>query len=675
MDHNEGNSRATAPDRDAPVYMGLPAARYLWPRFWTAVALSLPILALSMGPMLLPMDGKGGSGTAGWIQLLCATPVFFWCGAPFIRRWLHSIRARDPNMFTLIVTGTGAAYAYSTAILVAGVAFPEALRGMGRPPLYFEAVAVTTAIVLLGQILEQGAHARTDAAVQALLRLAPPVAHRMRAGAEEDVALEAVVPGDILRVRPGESVPVDGRVTDGTSYVDESMLTGEPVPVAKHAGAAVSAGTLNGAGSFLFKAEHVGRDTLLAQIVRLVEQAGETEAPIARLADRVSARFVPIVLAIAVATFACWLLAGPQPRLAHAVANAVAVLVIACPCALGLATPVAIVAGIGRGAQSGILIKDAASLERLAAVTTVFVDKTGTLTAGHPQVIAIRPTPDFTDGQLLALAAAAEESSEHPLGRAIVSAARTRGLAVPPAHGFAAEPGAGVTAVVEGRTVRVGRAPDTNDEDALGAATIVSVTLDGQLAGTLALADPVKASAASAIGELHGLGLKVVMVSGDRAAAAYAVAEQLGLDDVHAEVTPARKQEIVRAAREAGERVAFAGDGINDAPALAEADVGIAMGTGTDIAMHSSGLVLTGGDLLALARAARLSRATVRIIRQNLFLAFFYNGLGIPVAAGVLYPLTGLLLDPMLAGAAMSLSSICVVANALRLRNVRLDGG
>ena len=641
--------------------MGLPAARYLWPRFWTAVCFSLPILLLAMGHM------RGSARWAsprvvGWIEFACATPVFFWSGAPFQRRWWASIRERKANMFTLIVTGTGAAYVYSAAVMISGSAFP----------LYFEAAAVTTAIVLLGQILEQRAQSGTDAAVRGLLNLAPPVAHRLGRAGEEDVALGDVVPGDLLRVRPGEKVPVDGRVTDGSSFVDEAMLTGEPVPAAKQAGDAVSAGTINGTGTFLFQAERVGRDTLLAGIIRLVEQARETKPPLARLADRVASWFVPIVFLVAAATFVCWLWIGPDPRLAHAVAAAVAVLVIACPCALGLATPLAVVAGIGRGAQAGVLIQDATAFERLAGITTVFVDKTGTLTAGHPQVVAVRPVRELTDGQLLALAAGAESSSEHPLGRAIVAAARTRGLTVPVASDFVAEPGAGVTARVEGQTVRVGRAQEGAEDDALPAATIVGVTADGRPVGTIALADPLKESTADAIRELHELGLKVIMVSGDRTGAAYAVAGLLELDDVHAEVTPAGKQAIVRAARDKGEQVIFAGDGINDAPALAAADVGVAMGTGADIAMQSAGLVLTRGDLPALARAVRLSRTVVRIIKQNLFLAFIYNVLGIPLAAGVLYPATGRLLDPMLAAVAMCLSSICVVANALRLRHARL---
>ncbi len=649
--------------------MGLPAARYLWPRFWVAALLSVPIMALAMGPMaLMPADVRRSE----WIQFACATPVFFWSGAPFLRRWWDSIRRHDANMFTLIVTGTGAAYLFSSAVLLGGGHLPAALRTLAGQPLYFEVAAVTTAIVLLGQILEQRAHAQTEESVRSLLALAPATAHRVRDGLEEDVPLATVARDDLLRVRPGEKVPVDGRVTDGLSYVDESMLTGEPIPATKQPGDPVTGGTLNGTGALLMRAERVGLDTVLAQIIRLVRQARETEPPIARLADRVAAWFVPVVLAAGALTFAAWLYCGAEPRLAHALASAVAVLVIACPCALGLATPVAVVTGIGRGARAGVLVKDAAALEQLAAVTTVFIDKTGTLTAGHPQVVAVRPIPTVTDGQLLAWAAAAENPSEHPLGRAIVAAARTRGLTVPVASHFSAEPGVGVTATVDGRVVRIGRAPESMSDDALPAATLVVVTVDQETAGTIALADPVTESAIAAVAELRLLGLKIVMVSGDRAAAAYAVAGQLELDDVHAEVTPAGKQALVRAAREQGQRVVFAGDGINDAPALAAADVGVAMGTGTDIAMQGAGIILTRGDLRALARAVRLSRAVLRTIKQNLFFAFFYNGLGIPLAAGVLYPFTGRLLSPMWAATAMCLSSICVVTNALRLRRIRL---
>jgi Cu+-exporting ATPase len=664
------------PDPRAPVYMGLPAARYLLPRFWAALGLSLPVFALAMSEMIPGLRHAVAPRLSGWLQLALTTPVFFWCGAPFLRRWWVSLRERDTNMFTLIVTGTGAAYFYSVAAVLFGDRFPAALRGMHGVPLYFEAAAVITTIVLIGQILEQRAHARTDAAIRALMDLAPTIAHRVRGDREEDVPLDAVVPGDLLRVRPGEKLPVDGRVTEGGSNVDESMLTGEPVPVGKAAGDAVSGGTLNTTGTLVMRAQRVGRDTLLAQIIRLVEEAQASEAPIQRLADRVAAWFVPAVAGAAALTFGLWLWLGPEPRLIFAFVNAVAVLIIACPCALGLATPVSLVTGIGRGAQAGVLVKNAEALERLAQATTLLVDKTGTLTEGRPRVVGVQPAGGFNEAEVLALAAAVESASEHPLARAIVEAARTRGLPLPAAESFLAEPGTGVTARVDGRRIQVGRiipaAPENLAFDQNPAATLVGVTIDGRFAGTVALADPIKATTPEAIAELHRLGLRVVMVTGDRETTARAVAEKLGLDDAHAGVTPARKQELVHELRRGGECVVFAGDGINDAPALAAADIGIAMGTGTDIAMHSAGLVLVKGDLRGIVKALHLSRAVLRNIKQNLFLAFLYNGLGIPIAAGALYPVCGWLLNPMLAGVAMSLSSICVVSNALRLKNARL---
>jgi Cu+-exporting ATPase len=736
MDHQTPPS---PPDSNAPVYMGLPAAQVLLPRFWVALALGLPVLVLAMGDMAAPaLMHRIDPQLSGWLQFALATPVFFWSGAPFIRRWWVSLRDGDTNMFTLIVTGTGAAYFYSTAALLFGGRFPAALRGPHGAPLYFEATAVITAIVLIGQILEQRAHARTDAAIRALLDLAPKLAHRLGAAGEEDVPLEQVVPGDLLRVRPGEKVPVDGRVTDGASDVDESMLTGEAEPAVKRDGDPVSGGTLNTTGSFVMRADRVGRDTLLAQIIRLVEEAQDSEAPIQRLADRVAAWFVPAVAGASATTFGLWLWLGPEPRWIFAFVNAVAVLIIACPCALGLATPVSLATGIGRGAQAGILVKDAESLERLAQATTLLIDKTGTMTEGRPRIVAIVPAPSVagdarpepvegvdpgppavaggarpelacgvadpelverelvesveqanpgpgpagqatTSDELLTFAAAAESSSEHPLARAIVAAAQARGLQIPDAGNFLAEPGMGVSARILGRQVHVGRmgatSPEGSDDPTLRqhpTATLVSVVIDGRAAGTLVLEDPIKATTPAAIAALHRLGLRVVMVSGDREATAMAVAQSLGLDGVHAGVTPARKQELVREHRAAGEIVIFAGDGINDAPALAAADVGVAMGTGADVALHSAGLVLVKGDLGGLVKARHLSRAVLRNIKQNLFLAFVYNGLGIPVAAGALYPVCGWLLNPMLAGVAMSLSSICVVSNALRLRHLRL---
>ncbi len=665
-----------SPAADTPVYMGLPHERVLRPRFWIALALTLPVLALSMGEMLLPAAFHAlPRALNGWLQFALTTPVFFWSGAWFIRRWVKSIRESDTNMLTLTVTGTGAAYLYSVAALFFGNRFPDTVRGPHGVPLYFEAAAVITTLVLLGQILEQRAHARTDAAIRGLMDLAPKLAHRLRPdGSEEDVPVSELRPGDRLRVRPGEHLPVDGVLLEGTAELDESMLTGEPLPVAKSPGDAVRAGTLNSTGGFVFRAERVGADTLLAQIVRLVEQAVESEPPIARLADRVSAWFVPVVLLCALATFAAWAVLVPGDGWLHGLLNAVAVLILACPCALGLATPVSIVTGIGRGAQAGILVKDAASLEKLEHADTVLLDKTGTLTAGRPALVAVDPAPGsaFSVDQLLRLAAAAEQPSEHPLARALVTAARERGLALPHAEDFLAEPGVGVRATVAGLRVAVHRAPADTTLVAHPEATLAAVTIDDRPAGLLALADPIKPSTPAALAELRALGLRLVMVSGDRRAAAESVARELGLDGVHAEVTPADKQRIVREHQARGQRVVFAGDGLNDAPALAAADVGVAMGTGADIAMHSAGLVLVQGDLRALARAVRLSRATLRNIRQNLFWAFAYNSAGIPLAAGALFPLFGWLLNPMFAGAAMSLSSMTVVLNALRLRRARL---
>ncbi len=607
-----------APTPDQPVYMGLPHEHFLRPRLYVATALTLPVLLLAMGGMLWPHAWPGRpAGLVEWAQLVLTTPVFFWCGAPFLRRWWKSIVERDTNMFTLTVTGTGAAYGYSVAAVLFAPLFPAAYRTAHGLPLYFEGTAFITTIVLLGQILEQRAHARTDAAVRALLHLTPPVAHRLRDdGTETDVPVGEIHPGNLLRVRPGENLPVDGSLTEGVTDIDESMLTGEPLPVTRRPGDKVSAGTLNTTGSFVFRAERVGADTLLARIVRLVEQAMESEAPIARLADRVATWFVPVVLGIAVATVAGWALLAPERGWLFGLINAVSVLIIACPCALGLATPVSLVTGIGRGAQAGVLVKDAAALEALAGVTTLLIDKTGTLTEGRPQVVALAPAPGFTEEDVLKLAAAAESPSEHPLGRAIVAAAFARSLPLAPVSDFAAVPGLGVRARVGRRDVVVARAPDTSGSLTPGA-TVVCVVADGILAGTLALSDALKPTTPAAVRELQRLGLQVVMVTGDRTSTAQALAAQLGLDGFHAEVTPAGKQELVRAHQHKGERVAFAGDGLNDAPALAAAHVGIAMGTGTDAAMHSAGLVLVRGDLQALVRAVHLSRGVLRNIKQN----------------------------------------------------------
>ncbi len=662
------------PPANEPVYMGLPHERYLRPRLYVAGALALPVLVLAMGGMIWPHAfHRLPAGLSGWLQFALTTPIFFWAGAPLNGRWWKSIRERDTNMFTLTVTGTGAAYGFSFAALLLAPWFPAAYLGEHGVPLYFEAVAFITCIVLLGQILEQRAHARTDAAIRALMSLAPTQAHRLRPdGTEEDVAIGAVQPGDRLRVRPGESLPVDGELLEGSSEINEAMLTGEPLPVAKQPGSKVSAGTLNTTGSFVFRAERVGADTLLAQIIRLVEQAVESEAPIARLADRVSAWFVPVVLGLAGVTFLAWGLFAPDRGWLYGLINAISVLVIACPCALGLATPVSLVTGIGRGAAAGVLVKESAALERLAGANTLLIDKTGTLTEGRPRVVAVEPAAGFTADSLLGLAAAAESASEHPLARAIVDEARARSLAYPAAAEFAAEPGAGVHATVGGRAVRVERAPSDLVLASHAEATLVAVSVDGQRAGLLALADPLKGTSARAVTELQRLGLQVRMVTGDRELTARALASQLGLDGYAAGVTPAGKQDLVRAHQARGERVVFAGDGLNDAPALAAADVGIAMGTGTDVAIHSAGLVLVKGDLAALVRAVHLSRAVLRNIKQNLFWAFAFNTAGLPLAAGALYPFTGWLLNPMFASVAMSLSSVTVITNALRLRHARL---
>lgn len=652
--------------------MGLPDERVLRVRFYAAAALTIPVLAASMGSMAAPhafhrLDERA----LAWAELILTTPVFFWSGAFFIRRWWKSIRERDTNMFTLTVTGTGAAYFYSVMAVLFGGSFPAAFRTAHGVPLYFEATAFITTIVLLGQILEQRAHARTAAAIRALIELAPKVAHRVsQGGSEEDVPLGDVHPGDLLRVRPGEHVPVDGEVTDGVSEIDESMLTGEPLPVAKRAGDAASAGTLNTTGTLVLRARQVGSDTLLAQIVQLVERARESEPPIVRVVDRVSAWFVPAVACFAAVTFAAWILAGPEPRFIFALLNSVAVLIIACPCALGLATPVSIVTAIGRGAQAGVLVKDAAALELLASANTVLIDKTGTLTAGQPRLAGVAPRSGLSEAELISLAAAAEGSSEHPLARAIVAAARERNLPVAQAREFTAEPGVGVRAKVGETWVSVFTAAENRESTA--PETLVEVTLDGKSVGTLALRDEIRPTTPGAVRELQRLGLRVVMVTGDRESTASSVAKELGLDGFHAAVTPAGKQAIVMEHRSCGERTVFVGDGLNDAPALAAADVGIALGTGTGIAMDSAGLVLLRGDLNALVRAVHLSRSTLRNIKQNLFWAFAYNLVGLPVAAGALYPFTGWLLNPMVAGAAMSLSSITVVSNALRLRRVRL---
>ena len=623
-------------------------------RFWLSVPTSTVLLAMMFAGAHWP-----------WAELALASPVVLWAGWPIFQRFWASIVNRSPNMFTLIGAGAGVAYLYSLIATIAPRLFPASLRNhAGELALYFEPAAVIVCLVLLGQVLELRARGQTSSAIKALLQLAPDTARRIRLDStEEDVPLDQIHPGDLMRVRPGERVPVDGSVVEGSSFVDESMLTGEPIPVEKSPGSPATAGTVNGTGAFVLKAERVGADTLLARIVKMVSQAQRSRAPIQRLADRVSAIFVPTVLAVAVATFIVWSLLGPQPRLAYALVNAVAVLIIACPCALGLATPMSIMVGTGRGATAGVLIRNAEALEGLADVDTLVVDKTGTLTEGKPKLVRA------DDEEALRLAASVENLSEHPLARAIVAGALERKLVLGKAERFESTPGQGVTAIVDGRRVSVGK---PGQDSAASGQTIVQVSIDGVPAGTLELADPIKPSAQEAIRGLHGDGLRIVMLTGDNRSAADAVARALGIDEVEANVLPDQKADAIAKLQAQGRIVAMAGDGINDAPALARAQVGIAMGTGTDIAMESAAITLVKGDLRGILRARALSKATMRNIRQNLFFAFFYNAIGVPLAAGILYPFFGLLLSPIIASAAMTFSSVSVIANALRLRKLAL---
>ncbi|MDY7227124.1 heavy metal translocating P-type ATPase [Hyalangium rubrum] len=658
-------------------------------RFWGSLVLSVPVVFLGMSEMLpgQPVQRLLSPGTMAWAQLVLASPVVLWGGWPFFQRGWASVRNRHLNMFTLIALGTGAAYLFSLFATFFPGALPHAFTGhAGSIPVYFEAAAAITTLVLLGQVLELRARRATSGALRALLSLAPTTARRLREdGNEEDVPLAHVHPGDRLRVRPGEKVPVDGRVLEGESAVDESMVTGESLPVEKAPGTKVTGGTVNGTGSLIMLAERVGRDTLLSRIVQRVSEAQRTRAPIQRLADKVSAVFVPVVIAVAVLTAIIWGVWGPEPRLAHALVNAVAVLIIACPCALGLATPISVVVGTGRGAQVGVLIRDAAALERLERVDTLVVDKTGTLTEGKPRLVSVVPAPGMEEARLLRLAASLERGSEHPLAAAIVAGAQERGVVLAQVSEFRSLTGKGVTGRVDGVWVGLGNAallsalevePEALAERAEAlrreGQTVVFVAVDGRPAGLLGVADPLKASTPEALALLRREGLRVVMLTGDSRTTAEAVARQLGIDEVLAEVLPETKGDVVKRFQAEGRVVAMAGDGVNDAPALAQADVGIAMGTGTDIAMESAGVTLVKGDLRGIARARRLSQATLRNIRQNLFFAFLYNVLGVPLAAGALYPVFGLLLSPMIASAAMSLSSVSVIANALRLRRLSL---
>ena len=655
-------------------------------RLWIGAALTLPVFLIAMGHLFPGAPAWLDSDPSRWMQFALSTPVVLWAGWPFFVRGWQSLVNRSLNMFTLIAMGIGVAWLFSAVVMLAPGVFPPSFQHHGRIGVYFEAAAVITVLVLLGQVLELRARSRTGNAIRALLDLAPPTAHVVRNGEEREVPLDEVQRGDQLRVRPGEKVPVDGRVIEGKTNVDESMLTGEPMPVEKANGDKVSGGTVNGTGSFLMEAERVGRDTVLSQIIEMVAQAQRSRAPIQGLADKVAAWFVPTVIGIALLTFAAWVWLGPEPRFAHAIVNAVAVLIIACPCALGLATPMSIMVGVGRGAQAGVLIKDAAAIERMEKVDTLVVDKTGTLTEGKPRLTNIIPAAAVSERELLTAAAAVEAHSEHPLAAAIVRGAAERGIKPANVSDFQSTTGGGVSGSVDGRRVLLGKAPFLKSQGISDFADLESraselqqqghgamfVAIDGRAGGILAVSDPLKESTAGAIDHLHQLGIKVIMLTGDNERTARAVADKLGIDEVEAGVEPQHKNERVRKLREQGHVVAMAGDGINDAPALAAADVGIAMGTGTDVAMESAGITLLKGDLRGIEKTIRLSRAMMNNIRQNLFFAFIYNAAGIPIAAGVLYPFFGLLLSPIIAGAAMSLSSVSVIANALRLRSLSL---
>jgi Cu+-exporting ATPase len=621
-----------------------------------------------------------------WIQFILATPVVLWAGWPFFQRGWHSIVTRHLNMFTLIAIGVGTAYLFSVVVMIVPGAFPTSFAPDGKVGIYFEAAAVIVLLVLLGQVLEMRARSKTGSAIRALLNLAPKTARVVQDGAERDVPLESVQAGAKLRVRPGEKIPVDGVLLDGKTSVDESMISGEPIPVEKNAGDKVTGGTLNTTGSFLMQAEHVGSETVLARIVKMVADAQRSRAPIQALADKVSGWFVPAVLACAVLTFIVWALVGPQPRFAHAIVNAVAVLIIACPCALGLATPMSVMVGIGRGAQAGVLIRNAEAMEVMEKVTTVVVDKTGTLTEGKPRLTQVIPANGVSADDLLLTAASVEQNSEHPLAAAMVRGAKDRNVKLHPVTDFNSITGGGVVGKLGGREIAVGKLKFLQDrhvtdlEGIEPKATVLQaegqtamfVAINGKAAGIITVSDPIKTSTPEAIAQLHKLGLKIIMLTGDNERTATAVAKTLGLDEVVAGVEPKDKHERILQLRQRGQIVAMAGDGINDAPALAAANVGIAMGTGTDVAMESAGITLVKGDLLGIAKAITLSRSMMRNIRQNLFFAFAYNVLGIPLAAGLLYPFFGWLLSPIIAGAAMSLSSVSVIANALRLRNAKL---
>ena len=656
-------------------------------RFWIAVGLALPVFGLEMASHVLNLHELLSAQTSNWIQFALATPAVLWAGWPFFERAGRSIVTRNLNMFTLIAMGTGMAWGYSVVATFAPDLFPPALRGMdGAVGVYFEAAAVITVLVLLGQVLELRAREQTGGAIRALLNLAPKTARRVRHdGSDEDVDLDRVSVGDRLRVRPGEKIPVDGEIVEGRSAIDESLLTGESMPVSRGVGERAIAGALNQSGAFVMRADRVGHDTVLARIVQMVAQAQRSRAPIQRLADQVAGWFVPLVIAVAVVAFAAWAAFGPEPRFTFAMIAAVSVLIIACPCALGLATPMSIMVGVGKGARSGVLIKNAELSRDFEKVDTLVVDKTGTLTEGKPRVAAIVPAAGFGSDEVLRLAASLERSSEHPLASAILAAAREKQLALADVVDFDAPPGKGVVGKIEGRAVAVGNTrflgehgidlasvADEAEKLRRDGATAVFVAIDGQVAGVIAIADPIKPTTSAALRELRAEGIRVVMLTGDNRTTAHAVAAKLGIEEIEAEIPPERKADVVARLRGEGRVVAMAGDGVNDAPALAAADVGVAMGTGTDVAIESAGITLLNGDLQGLVRARRLSRATMNNIRQNLAFAFLYNAVGVPIAAGALYPFFGLTLSPVIAAAAMALSSVSVIANALRLRNAKL---
>jgi Cu+-exporting ATPase len=661
--------------------------RSLSRKFWTGLILTIPVFLLAMGGMIpgLELAEVIPKSVSKWIELVLTTPVIFWAGGIFFIKGWRSIVNRSPNMFTLIMIGVGAAYLFSTAAVLFPDIFPASFRKDGEVGLYFEAAAVITVLVLLGQLLEARARTRTGKAIQALMSLAAKTAHRLRDGEEEEIPINQLHAGDLLRVRPGEKIPIDGVITEGGSNVDESMITGEPIPINKGEGDSVIGATVNQTGSFIMKAEKVGGETLLSQIVHMVSEAQRSRAPIQKMADKIAGYFVPAVLVIAVLTFVIWAIWGPTPAMAYGLVNAVAVLIIACPCALGLATPMSIMVGVGRAAEAGILIKNAEAIETAEKVDTLLTDKTGTLTAGKPNLTSKLAIEGYEIDDIIAQAAALEESSEHPLARAIFDAAKDSGLAIPEAKDFQSITGGGVSGTINGHFIRVGKKGFLEDEDIKfpeqleseanrlqsEAQTVVWVSSDDQAVGIIGISDPIKESSADAIQTLHKLGIRVIMATGDNIHTAEAVGKALGIDEVRAGLSPADKIQIVKDLKAQGAIVAMAGDGINDAPALAEAQVGVAMGTGTDVAIESAAITLVKGDLQGITKAIGLSRAVMKNIRQNLFFAFAYNALGIPIAAGVLYPFTGTLLSPMIAGAAMSVSSLSVILNALRLKKTK----